>query len=301
MKPSLKRYGWLLLGASALSAPAVAGAQTLYSFSSEQGDFIGAGQTKVYTPENATFQLSGNNQQLTLRVSTAQEWWYVNLAAPRGQTFVPGRYYEAERASFRTGRSPGIDVSGNGRGCNETWGSVYIQQIEANAQGQILSLEASFIQRCERLQAPALAGVVRYNAPALSLKLDSDVGDYIGQGMKKHYAGDTSTFALTGDASRLNYTASGQRDSWRATIAPPSGKKLQPGTVYATTRFADAQNAGLDFGGNGRGCNASSGLLTIEDIGFDPVTNAVNRLYAEFEQYCENRPQALRGAIRYKY
>lgn len=291
--------GALALVIAGLAAAPCASADALYSYTSEPGDYIGAGQSKVYTSAEASIGVTGTAQSLVMSVNSGVDRWRIDLAAPRGQSFQPGRYYFAERSSFRTGRSPGVDIDGNGRGCNRTWGSVYIQQIEFNADGQIVALEATAQQRCERENAPLLTGVLRYNVQPLRLSLKSDTGDYIGQGIAKDYAGDTSTFLLQGSDRYLIYRASGQRDDWTAILQAPTNQRLQPGT-YPIARFADANHLGLDFGGNGRGCNRVSGTATIHEIQADPVSGLVSRLVADFEQHCETGTPALRGSIRYK-
>ncbi|MGH8080898.1 MAG: hypothetical protein ACREP7_10000 [Lysobacter sp.] len=299
MTEFLLKCSALTLALAGLTAAPSAFADTLYSYASEPGDYIGAGQSKLYTSADAKIEVVGNAQALTMNVNAGNDRWSIDLAAPRGQSLQPGRYYFAERASFRTGRSPGIDIGGNGRGCNRTWGSVYIQQIEFDAAGKVAALEASAMQRCERENAPLLTGVLRYNAQPLSLSLNSDVGDYVGQGVKKDYAGDTSTFLLQGSDTYLVYMASGQRDSWTAILQPPTGQRLRPGT-YPIARFADANNVGFDFSGNGRGCNRISGTVQIRAVEADPVSGLVTRLAADFEQHCEAGTTALRGSLHYK-
>jgi len=289
----------LALAVAGLAAAPAALAETSYSFVSETGDYIGQGQTRAYASADSTIAVSGNAQALQMSVSKGSDNWSIELSAPRGQRLQPGRYYFGERSSFRTGRSPGLDIGGNGRGCNRVWGSVYIQQIEYGANDAIAVLEATALQRCERDNAPQLSAKLRYNAQPLSLSLDSDAGDYVGQGVRKDYAGDTSTFAVSGNDSYFIYTASGQRDSWMAILRPPSGQTLRPGT-YPITRFGDAGTFGFDFGGNGRGCNRVSGTVTINAVDVDPATRLVTGLSADFEQRCEAGSTALRGGIRYK-
>ncbi|WP_261370247.1 hypothetical protein [Lysobacter antibioticus] len=291
--------GAFALALIGVAAAPVAAADALYSYVSQAGDYIGAGQSKVYTHADSTITVSGNAQALSMNVRSGVDNWRIDLAAPQGQKFQRGRYYYAERSAFRTGLSPGIDIGGNGRGCNETWGSVYIQQIEFDANGAVTALEATALQRCERETAPLLAGVLRYNVQPLALSLDSDVGDYIGGGIKKSYAGDTSVFALQGNNRYLTYAASGQRDDWMAFVQAPTGKTLAPGT-YPIARFADTVRMGFDFGGNGRGCNRISGTATIKKIEVDPVSGLVTQLLMDFEQHCEAGVTALRGTLRYK-
>ena len=60
-----------LLVSSALAGP-VLGAEpaTLYRFSSEPGDFIGAGQSNEYTTANSTISIQGSVSYLTVSVFT---------------------------------------------------------------------------------------------------------------------------------------------------------------------------------------------------------------------------------------
>ncbi|WP_241235978.1 hypothetical protein [Xanthomonas sp. BRIP62411] len=273
-------------------------AASIFSYSSNAGDYIGQGKSAVLTDANAKFGMSGNKDRLTFTADGASgEYWYIRIAAPVGSVLAPGTYANAERSAFKTGRSPGLDVSSTGRGCNEIWGKVTVRQISFDAAGNVDKLEATFLQRCEQSKAPALAGIISYNAPPLSLKLTSGSDDYVGGGVGKMYYNDTSIFVLDGNASYLRYSASGLRDDWYASIAAPVGKTLVPGR-YPTRRFADGTHAGLDFTGNGRGCNENRGTLNVRAIEKDAQANVV-KLYADFEQYCDNRTTPLRGTIHF--
>lgn len=274
-----------------------AAATTSYRHTSEPGDYIGAGLSESYTSSNATLVVNGTAAALTFSVDNGVDWWYVNLSAPKGETLHPGVYYNAERSAFRTGRAPGLDVYGNGRGCNKVWGAFSINQIATNTAGAITLLDASFTQNCESKTAPALIGVIKYNAEPLAFSYISDAGDYIGQGLSNSYQGANSTFTLSGNANTIQYGVSGKRNTWNATIGAPTGQQLQVGT-FNTARFADATHARLDFTGNGRGCNSSSGTLKINAITFDGL-GKITGLNANFVQYCDGDSAALRGTIRY--
>jgi hypothetical protein len=281
-------------------APAKADASTgttSYSYTSEPGDYIGRGEQNLYRASDSSISVQGTSAYLTVVVERGGERWSVDLAAPRGETLHPGRYYDAERASFRTGRAPGLDVSGNGRGCNEVWGSFSIRQISTDSSGRVTMLEATFVQNCESSLAPALKGTVRFHARPLSYAFTSDPGDYIGGGASKSYYGDTSTFSLAGGKTTVAYNVSGQRDDWGVDIKAPTGKSLQPGT-YNTTRFGGTGTAGLDVSGDGRGCNTSTGTLTIRKVTFD-AAGKVARLDASFVQHCEGAAPVLHGRIRH--
>ncbi|MBB4732448.1 hypothetical protein [Xanthomonas arboricola] len=286
------------VGLGGIGLSVACSAASIFSYSSNAGDYIGQGKSAVLTDANAAFGLRGTKDRITFTVdATSGESWFIRISAPIGGVLAPGIYASAERSSFKTGRSTGLDASSTGRGCNEVWGKFTIRQISFDAAGNVDKLEATFLQRCEQSKAPALAGVISYNAPPLSLKLTSGSDDYVGRGVGKMYYNDTSIFVLDGDASYLRYLASGLRDDWSASIVAPVGKTLVPGR-YSTRRFADSTHAGLDFSGNGRGCNENRGTLNVRAIEKDAQANVV-KLYADFEQYCDNRTTPLRGTIHF--
>jgi hypothetical protein len=291
--------GTMLQGATAL-------AQTMpvssFTYGSQTGDWVGQGKAGSYASSNSKFSAIGNKESVTVAISAGTgDSWSVNLAAPRGEELRPGTFNLAERAPFRTGRSPGLDVSGAGRGCNAVWGNFTIFQVGFDSTGKLSTLDASFTQRCDYAGGPAaaaLSGQIKFNALPLSLSLNSEPGDYIGQGKSKSYTNDASTFRLTGTLSRLSYSASGLRDNWTATIQAPTGKTLVPG-IYKTGRFASSTVAGLDFAGNGKGCDSSSGTLTIHSISANS-TGSVSGLSASFTQRCDNSSGLLKGTIRFR-
>lgn len=281
-------------------APSAAKAETVFSYVKESGSENEASQSGVFTPKNATFYFSGSKESVNISILGKDgQSWSLELAAPRGTTMAPGRFRDAERASFRSGRSAGVDVSGNGAGCNEVWGDLDIRQVAYDSNGNISALEARFVQHCERENAPPLIGVIRYNMPQRSLRLDSDAGDYVGGGIHKTYYNDSSVFSFSGNTSYLQYSASGLRDDWLALISAPAGRRLRTGT-YNTQRFNDATHAGFDFFGNGRGCNQTSGVLRVYVVRTD-TGGAITQFYADFEQRCDSSTGSLTGTIRYGF
>jgi hypothetical protein len=294
----MKMWAIVLLPISGSIAPvhAATPTETVFEYMSEPGDYIGLEGSNRYTPANAAISLSGTATDLTFSVSTATEFWYVELGAPAGEKLHPGRYYDAERAAFRTGRSPGLDAYGVS-GCNQVWGGFAIHQIATDRDGKVIMLDASFLQRCESPTAPAFAGVVKFKAPPLSYAFRSDVGDYIGGGVSQAYYGDTTIFTLNGTDVNFQYTVSGMRDDWTVVVSAPSGKRLRPGT-YPTAVFADRTHAGLDVFGDGRGCSSNTGTLIIDAITVGKSGN-ITSLSARFEQHCEGGAPALQGIIRY--
>ncbi|MEV4623882.1 hypothetical protein AB0J74_34880 [Asanoa sp. NPDC049573] len=290
----------LVLAFVAAPAQAAPTSTTSYSFTSAAGDYIGGGQTRDYTAPEANIRISGTAGYVTVSVDAGDEWWSIDLAAPNGEVLKPGRYLDAERAAFRTGRSPGLDVSGTGRGCNEVYGSFWIDQIGTAADGTVTMLDARFTQNCESATAPPLKGTVKFAAYPLSYKFVSDSGDYIGGGVTKSYTNALSVFNLSGNANGVAYSVSGQRDDWTVNLTPPAGQTLKRGTYTDAQRypFNEPGHPGLSVSGNGRGCNTLTGSFTIREIAFDD-TGAVSALFATYEQHCEGGAAALRGTIHY--
>jgi hypothetical protein len=291
-------------GLAVVAASAVAWAAptptTSYSFTSEAGDYIGGGQSASYKSPPATISASGTAADLTVAVTSGSDFWFIRLAAPHGDVLRPGVYRNAERAAFRTGRAPGLDVFGDGRGCNEVFGQFTVDQIETDASGSISVLDAHFTQRCESATAPRLNGTVRYRAFPLSYRFTSDPGDFIGGGKSKSYTNSTTIFGLSGTTAGITYSVSGQRDDWTIELAPPVGQQLHVGTYTDAQRspFRDPGHPGLEVTGDGRGCNTLTGSFTITQLVVD-ATGAVKALAATFEQHCEGGAPALHGTIHF--
>jgi hypothetical protein len=185
---------------------------TSYAYSSTPGDWIGQGLSNSYVSPASTISIvSGSDAgELNVQVTSGSDWWYISLAAPSGSTLVPGTYLNAERAPFRSAGHPGIDVSGNGRGCNRIFGQFVLRSISADASGNITELDASYVQHCETATAPALTGTIRVNAPT----------------------GAPTTLVPTNPAS-----VAGEGVAFAANVDPGSG-----GTATGTVTFKDGAN-----------------------------------------------------------
>jgi hypothetical protein len=155
-----------LLGA--VARPAMA--QTTWLFMhSQPGDYIGAGQTRMYTTVDGNFSAQRNSaNSVTVRFDGGTvAWWYLNFAAPQGALLTVGTYNGAQRYPFQSPTLPGLDVSGSGRGCNQLTGRFKVLEVVYGSGDTILSFSANFEQHCEGM-SPALFGSIRYNAAAVA-------------------------------------------------------------------------------------------------------------------------------------
>ena len=129
--------------------------------------------------------------------------------------------------------------------------------------------------------------------------LQSDAGDYIGQGLARTYTPATTTFSVTGSAGRLRVTLNGAQ-YWSGDFqAMNSLSLLQPGYYGDLQRypFHNPVKGGLSWSGNGRGCNTLRGWFVVDRVAY--TTGALSAIDLRFEQHCEGRTPALRGQVHW--
>lgn len=164
----MRTLGTAMAAALVLLAGAAVQAQTTGSLvlNSQPGDYIGGGQSWQYDQVTASFSTSSDGSMITTTVWPSDGgWWTVQLAAPPGQPMGVGSYEGAVRASFRPAGSPGIDVYGMGRGCNQTVGRFDVTEVTFGPSNYVVSFSATFEQHCEYEGAPALYGEVHVQNP----------------------------------------------------------------------------------------------------------------------------------------
>lgn len=161
----------ILLAAAALACaalPATAQASPTNSvvMLSDPGDWVGGGTPRLYHAGNASIALGGSAGYVTVRVSGGNlgDYFDLDFAAPPGFALAPGYYVGAQRAAFREAGRPGIDISGDGRGCNTISGLFEVKDIAVNANGAVTRFWAVYEQHCEGGTA-ALFGEVKVGEP----------------------------------------------------------------------------------------------------------------------------------------
>jgi hypothetical protein len=141
---------------------------TLFSFISSLGDGIGQGQSVNYSPSNASFSAKsgcdGDVVEVVVSTSLANTW-RAQFAAPKGSKIRPGSYVNATRYPFQAANTPGLSISGAGRGCNQSFGAFTVFQAEIEATGTVRRFRATFEQHCEQPTAPPLTGEVGVSDP----------------------------------------------------------------------------------------------------------------------------------------
>jgi len=139
--------------------------QTFLTLSSQPGDYVGGGITQTLTPADGTFSVTNSTTDITISFHTPSysQFWTLQFGSPKSEKFARGEYEGATRTAFRSPTAPGVDVGGDGRGCNTTTGRFLVSDFALNTDGTIARLGIDFEQHCEGA-APALYGSLRYNS-----------------------------------------------------------------------------------------------------------------------------------------
>jgi hypothetical protein len=159
LAPTLAVFGLALWGACGRTAYP----STLLYFKSASGDYIGQGEQRLLTPADGVFaaQADGAGGLEVRFFGAGSSFWVVSMAPPSGATLAPGTYESAARFSSPGG--PGLDVSGEGRGCDIVSGRFTVHEVAFNDDGAVIAFAADFEQHCEAAPA-ALIGAVRYRS-----------------------------------------------------------------------------------------------------------------------------------------
>ncbi len=307
-------------GPHALAQAATKNSVTLQS---DAGDYIGDGKSYSYTQTNAWFKLSADGGHAFFLVNGDENWRFDFQMPKAAARLKKGIYEGAQRYSFN-GSNPGLDVGGNGRGCNESTGAFTINSV-AYEKDRVTALDLSFEQHCEGGKA-AFRGRIRWNeqdktvppgpvnpppqlwSPSAGTTpshgnyayFNSESDDYVGQGR---------TYLRTPLDSLISVEATPEGgvsvrvlgdESWSGTLQPMyTLSKLQPGYYPQVIRapYHNPTRGGLDWNGPGGGCNRLNGWFVIDSITYE--NDAISALDVRFEQHCEGAKPALRGKLHW--
>ncbi|HLK13350.1 MAG TPA: choice-of-anchor D domain-containing protein [Fimbriimonadaceae bacterium] len=155
----------------------------------------------------------------------------------------------------------------------------------------------------------ALTGFVSSGRTQYSLQ--SDAGDFVGQGLTYSYVPRNATFSASlgpwGNGRQLLQTIWTGTDGnfWVAQFSPPIGEQLTVGTTYTDTSLSPSTTgATMTFAGPG-GCGAETGAFKITDLAVDAFGN-LQRMGVQFVHYCDGTTTdplagpALRGTLQYQ-
>lgn len=309
----------LVLLASGTVAAAEPPVATSVMLDGSAGEYISAGRDWSHHRDNAVIHATYGDGFLQVGVRDTDSW--------NGRFYTPAGMSRLTVGRYTFASTAGADSwSGHGRGCNHSYGSFEIMKI-TYAHGEVTELAMKFAQRCEATDAPVMRGTVSWaastSAPRVQnprpapdklwsppagavpetgnvVYLQSAPGDYIG-------AGKTSLFKPSDDQMEV-WAGEGSirvrllmTPWWDGTFSAPAlGGFLRRAYYGGVTRypFDSPLVGGLDWSGDGRGCNKSRGWFIVDQL--QRRGGRISSFTLRFTQWCDSSDAPLRGFIRWK-
>ena len=153
----------------------------------------------------------------------------------------------------------------------------------------------NFFKQC--LVAVLFACTAPAMAQTANLTFVSEPGDYVGQGESLSFSDGIDAYGST-DGRIVSVSVNSDGHWFFLNLAAPEGQVLAPGAYENAARypFQNSDQPGLDFWGDGRGCNTVAGRFDVEAIKISSF-GYVERLKANWELHCEGAEPALFGTV----
>jgi hypothetical protein len=169
--------------------------------------------------------------------------------------------------------------------------------MRMQAAGWGLLCAAILSTSCGDNKSPADGGSAQ--RPPTSVTLQSDVGDSIGGGRSYSYDQSSAQVTLNVTGGLVVVSVIGD-ESWTGTfVLPGPPSSVTTGTFSPVTRypFHQPQAGGMDWSGQGRGCNTLNGWFAVDAVTY--VSGVLTTIDLRFEQHCEGAAPALHGKIHW--
>lgn len=129
--------------------------------------------------------------------------------------------------------------------------------------------------------------------------LQGSAGDFVLGNTTYLYQDNNAVLTFSGYSQRLNVRIRGDENWSGDFVLPVSATKLAPGYYNNATRapFHDAYSAGLEWSGEGRGCNTLLGWFVIDKVSYEGTS--LRAIDLRFEQHCEGGSSAAHGKIHW--
>lgn len=134
------------------------------TFKGDSSDYLTGGRSYLFTLNDTAFTVDSTVRITATRPGNSS-WWYLTLVAPNGAPLTVGTYSNATRWPFQAAGVPGLDLSGDGRGCNVLTGSFVVSEVAYAPNGSLDRLRATFEEHCEAGSAAVRGEVFILNNP----------------------------------------------------------------------------------------------------------------------------------------
>jgi hypothetical protein len=121
-----------------------------FFFSGDAGEFVSSGKSWTLKSPAQEIQLTQNGPgDIQISFGHEEKEFDASFSTDSGKRFEVKAYGGAERWGFASDGHAGLEVSGDGHGCNEIVGSFNVTNVEYTPDGKISRFAATFVQRCD--------------------------------------------------------------------------------------------------------------------------------------------------------
>lgn len=298
---------------------------TYVYLNSDNSDYIGGGQSFTYTQADAILKFESNYaHEWTVSVQSDTTWEGEFQTMNTVDRLAVGYYANLTALPSNPSVHGGIDWFGDGRACDNRDGWFVVDSVSYTC-GVLTDVVLRFEQHCED-KAPALHGKIHWSAadkakppgpvvpPPASLwrpkagstpasgsfvYLQSETGDPIGDGKTLTYTPPSATLSLKTAGALATVSVTTTSDNWTGNfLAMNVLSELELGYYPNLERwpFNNPTRGGLDWSGDGSGCNTETGWFAVDSIAYSGAD--IQSIDLRFEQHCEGTVPALHGEVR---
>jgi hypothetical protein len=138
----------------------------------------------------------------------------------------------------------------------------------------------------------------RVSDGAWTLHMDSEPGDYIGQGQTYDFAPPGDSISAAGSPEFLDFSVreGGSGSDYSSGFFAPENQTLRAGVTYTDNAEYEAtpSDAGMAMYAESRGCNTGVGSFTVDEIAFYP-DRTLRAAHVRWTFRCHTGAAAIRG------
>jgi hypothetical protein len=291
---------------------------------SESGDYIGLGGGYLYTSVDSIISVTRENNYVRVSIAGDKYWTGDFQGMNTLNRLKVGYYGDLDGYPIYNPAKGGMAWSGDGRACNTLTGWFAVDSVTYDG-ASLVAIDLRFEQHCEGAAA-ALHGEIHWDAndttgppgpivpppadlwsPAPGITpasgnyvyLESQKGDAIGLGKNYLYTLADANIRLDVYGNYLSLRIDGD-ENWSGSFQTMSTLTRFEAGYYGDLTRTSGQNpakGGLDWGGEGRGCNGLTGWFAVDNVTYDG--EALTAIDLRFEQHCDGDIPALHGEIHW--
>jgi hypothetical protein len=130
------------------------------SVAGEPGEYISSGKTLLFSsPSFRVTVAQPSRGYIRIHFERENLEFDASFSTAAGESFTVSEYPSAQRSEMTDAGHPGMEISGDGRGCSDISGSFRVNDVAYDQDGIISKFAATFIQVCDTAKFSA-RGVV---------------------------------------------------------------------------------------------------------------------------------------------